>query len=168
MAFPSTQSCLAYKPFSKQTRMQWLLYPLVFLTILAISRGEGTSSSLSPKPDLTQAAPLASPPIVFAAHPPYPPSPVVGNVTWGFKNLTRAAEESDLFPITWAADNNLYTAWGDGWGFNGWPLLKWTKRELGVSRISGEPSNYAAADLWFGKGKSAGIIAVGGVLYLIV
>jgi hypothetical protein len=151
-----------------QTKKQRLLYLLLLLTILTISTGELIFSSLSPTPDVTQAAPPASPPIVFAAHPPYPPSPVIGNVTWDFKNLTRAAEESDLFPITWAADNNLYTAWGDGWGFTGWRLLKWTKKYLGVSRISGEPSAYAGADLWFGKGKSHGIISVDGSLYMIV
>jgi hypothetical protein len=151
-----------------QTKKQRLSYQLLFLTILTIGTGELIFFSLSPTPDVAQAALPASPAIVFAAQPPYPPSSMIGNVTWDFKNLTRAAEESDLFPITWAADNNLYTAWGDGWGFTGWPLLKWTKKYLGVSRISGEPSAYAGADLWFGKGKSQGIIAVGGVLYLIV
>jgi hypothetical protein len=98
---------------------------------------------------------------------PYPPSPVIKNVTWDFKNLTRAAEESDLFPVTWAGDNNLYTAWGDGWGFTGWHLLRWTKKYLGVSRISGGPNDSVGTDLWSGTGKSHGIISVSDVLYMM-
>jgi hypothetical protein len=66
------------------------------------------------------------------------------------------------------ADDNLYTVWGDGWGFTSRLRLSWTKKYLGVSRLSGDPTDYTAADLWSGTGKSHGIISVNGVLYMIV
>jgi hypothetical protein len=151
-----------------QAKNQRLWYPRLLLAILAVSMGGLIFSSLSPTPELTQDASSASRPIRFATYPPYPVSPVIESITWDFKNLTRAAEESDLFPVTWAADNNLYTAWGDGWGFTGWPVLRWKKKYLGVSRVSGGPGDYVGTDLWSGIGKSHGILSVSGVLYMIV
>ncbi len=45
---------------------------------------------------------------------PYPPSPVIAGIDWHWPTYTHAGEGSDLWPVTWAADNLLYTAWGDG------------------------------------------------------
>jgi Domain of unknown function (DUF4185) len=120
------------------------------------------------------AALLLQPPSMASAarpaqSPPYPPSPVIASVSWDFEGLTRKAQESDLFPLTWADDDDLYTAWGDGWGFSGWKIFKWvTKKALGVSRVSGNPPAYTGTDLWSGDGKSQGIICIDGVLYMIV
>jgi hypothetical protein len=83
---------------------------------------------------------------------------------WDYDSLHRSADQSDQFATTWAGDNHLYTAWGDGWGFaeNG------DKRHLGVSRIEGMADDYEAFDLWSGIGKSNAILSVGGRLYMVI
>jgi len=53
------------------------------------------------------------------ASPPYPPSPVIAGVTFDQSTWIKAAPGSDQFGTTWAADDNLYLAWGDGGGFGG-------------------------------------------------
>jgi hypothetical protein len=107
--------------------------------------------------------------------PPYPPSPVIKEVIWDHSSHRQAAPGSDLWPITWADDDNLYTVWGDGGGFGG------TDSEgrvtLGVARIAGNPDNLQATNVFGGKnpeapadfnGKSNGLISIDGVLYLHV
>lgn len=111
--------------------------------------------------------------IVLAQRPPYPPSPVIAHVTWDFGSMVRHAPGSDLWPVTWAGDDRLYTAWGDGGGFGG------TNRDgrvsLGVARITGPPERCIGENVFGGKngaapasfaGKSNGILSVNGVLYL--
>jgi CubicO group peptidase (beta-lactamase class C family) len=50
--------------------------------------------------------------------PPYPPSPVIRKVTFApVEETRRDCIDSDNFPITWADDDALYCAYGDGWGF---------------------------------------------------
>jgi hypothetical protein len=89
--------------------------------------------------------------IPAAQAPPNPPSPVIASVTWDFESLTPMAQESDLFPLTWADNDHLYTAWGDGWGFSRWSIFKWaSKKSLGVSRVLGLPPLYSGTDLWSG------------------
>ncbi|MDB5300971.1 MAG: hypothetical protein JWO87_2634 [Phycisphaerales bacterium] len=46
--------------------------------------------------------------------PPYPPSTAIGRLIWHWDSLQTAAPGSDLWPVTWAKDDNLYLAWGDG------------------------------------------------------
>jgi Domain of unknown function (DUF4185) len=108
---------------------------------------------------------------------PYPPSPLVQNITWDFENLVRKAFGSDLWPMTWAADDNLYSSWGDGVGFGAVNFQEqWgqNRADLGFSRIAGNPLEFRAANIWGGKnaehpatfkGKSAGIVSVDGILY---
>ena len=50
---------------------------------------------------------------------PYPPSRMIEGITWHWETHRTAAPGSDLWPVTWAADGHLYTAWGDGGGFGG-------------------------------------------------
>jgi hypothetical protein len=50
---------------------------------------------------------------------PYPPSQVFRSITWHWETHTTAALGSDLWPVTWGADDQLYAAWGDGGGFGG-------------------------------------------------
>jgi len=104
--------------------------------------------------------------------PPYPPSPVIERVIWDFRGIRRLAPGSDLWPMTWAADDNLYTSWGDGGGFGG--TNHDGRVSLGFARISGFPPQFVAANVWGGKnaeqqasfgGKTAGMLSVGGVLY---
>lgn len=108
----------------------------------------------------------------YAGVPPYPQSQVIERVTWDFTNLVRLAPGSDLWPFTWAADDNLYTSWGDGGGFGG--TNNDGRVSLGFARVSGLPSDFTTANVWGGKnpenpatfgGKTAGMISVGGVLY---
>ncbi len=111
----------------------------------------------------------------FGATPPYPPSPVITGVTWNFSSLRRAAPGSDLWPVTWADDGNLYTSWGDGGGFGGTNTLG--RVSLGVARISGGGNSWLGTNVFGGyralapaafDGKSGGLIAVNHVLYMSV
>ena len=53
-----------------------------------------------------------------ARHAPYPPSPVIKRVIWApVGTVVRKAQGGDNWPITWADDGHLYTAYGDGNGF---------------------------------------------------
>ena len=109
------------------------------------------------------------------ARPPYPASPVIAGVTWDFASRVRRAPGSDNWPITWAAHGHQYTAWGDGGGFGG--TNSDGRVSLGVARIEGPRDHYTGHNVWGGKnaahparfgGKSYGIIALGGVLYMWV
>jgi len=67
--------------------------------------------------------------------PPYPPSPVIKKIAWApADEIIRRASGSDNWPITWADDDNQYTAYGDGWGFE--PKTK-EKLSLGIAKITG-------------------------------
>lgn len=104
---------------------------------------------------------------------PYPPSDVIAGVTFDDRSARTEAPGSDIWPITWAADDMLYTAWGDGGGFGGNNVLG--RVLLGVARIEGGRNDYRGMNLagGFGAphpppfgGKSEGILAVGNTLYL--
>ncbi|HTT02130.1 MAG TPA: hypothetical protein VMG11_08575 [Steroidobacteraceae bacterium] len=115
---------------------------------------------------------------------PYPHSQISAGMQWDFSTVVshRKAVGSDLWPTTWAADGNLYAAWGDGGGFNGTERNKATGRaSLGFARISGFPqtgntASIAGQNVWgqapafaehqasFG-GKVDDLIAIHGVLY---
>ena len=94
---------------------------------------------------------------------PYPPSTI--GITFDWSSHAQAAAQSDNWPITWAGDGEQYTSWGDGRGFNQTATL-----DLGVSKIIGDsPETYSGLDMWTQKdGKSVGIIAVDGLLYMWV
>jgi hypothetical protein len=104
--------------------------------------------------------------------PPYPPSQVITGITWDFPHLVRLAPGSDLWPMTWAADDRIYTSWGDGGGFGG--TNSEGRVSLGFARISGPPTQFTTANVWGGKdaehpatfgGKVAALLSVAGVLY---
>lgn len=117
-------------------------------------------------------------PVMAAITPgaPYPPSPVIRKITFAPpETVTRAAMGSDNWPITWADDDDLYTVYGDGWGFE--PRIA-SKLSLGFARISGGPAAYRAVNLRSpsgersgdGKkgGKTSGLVMVDEVLYMWV
>jgi hypothetical protein len=115
---------------------------------------------------------LSSSGSVLAQAFPYPRSAVIEGVIWDFDNLVRLAPGSDLWPVTWAADGNLYTAWGDGGGFGGTNADG--RVSLGFARIQGSPTTLTGVNIWGGKntqtpatfqGKSMGMLSVEGVLY---
>lgn len=106
------------------------------------------------------------------AAPPYPPSQVIANITWDHANAVRLAPGSDLWPVTWAADGNLYTSWGDGGGFGG--TNSDGRVSLGFARIEGPPEKFVASNVWGGKnagnpaqfnGKAVGMLSVNNILY---
>ena len=107
---------------------------------------------------------------------PYPPSPVIRRIRWAPKEtIIRLAKGSDNWPITWADDGALYTAYGDGYGFE--PRVE-QKLSLGLARILGAPPDVRGENLrapsaeQVGDGargkKASGMIMVGGVLTMAV
>ncbi len=119
---------------------------------------------------------VCSPAPLSAAEPPYPQSPVITKLIWApASTIKRAAGGSDNWPITWADDDNLYTAYGDGWGFE--PLLL-RKRSLGFAKVLGTPEAFRGVNIpsisgeQTGDGrtgkKASGMLMVDGVLYMWV
>jgi hypothetical protein len=108
---------------------------------------------------------------VFRA--PYPASTRITGVTFDDRTVRTTAPGSDIWPVTWAEDDNLYTAWGDGGGFGGTDADG--RVSLGVARVGGGKDRPHAANVAGGKdapcpapftGKSEGILALGNTLYL--
>jgi len=116
-----------------------------------------------------------------AAEAPYPPSTIVTGIHWDFSQTTpqRVARGSDIWPLTWGVDDDLYTAWGDGGGFTGSDSQG--RVSIGFGEITGVPSDrseptfsghniwgampeYAETQATFG-GKIQSMISAGGVLY---
>jgi hypothetical protein len=93
----------------------------------------------------------------------------IESVAWDCGGLITDAAGSDLWPTTWADDDNQYTAWGDGWGFT----LGGDKSSWGVARLAGAATSYVATDIFeettqgSNYGKISGLISVAGVLYAI-
>jgi hypothetical protein len=79
--------------------------------------------------------------VSIALAQPYPASDYIKGVTWNWSSAgtKRLAEGADNWPITWAADGNQYTCFGDGWGFN--PRLS-SKASIGFCKIAGNWDNY--------------------------
>jgi CubicO group peptidase (beta-lactamase class C family) len=109
-----------------------------------------------------------------AARPPYPPSPVIKEVRWAPPDqIRRAARGSDNWPLTWADDGHLYTAYGDGNGFE--PQIP-DRLGLGFARVEGGPADFRGVNIrsptgeQLGSGpagrKASGLLMVDGVLYL--
>lgn len=104
----------------------------------------------------------------------HPPSPVIKEILWAPpETIVRRAKGSDNWPITWGDDDWLYTAYGDGNGFE--PLLT-EKLSMGLCRVGGNPPNLVAENLRApsletkgggARGKKAsGLLMVDGILYL--
>jgi len=107
---------------------------------------------------------------------PYPASEVIRSVEWApAGTIVRQANGSDNWPITWADDDNLYTAYGDGWGFE--PKTE-KKLSLGFAKIVGDPEGFKGINIRSATGeatgegargaKASGMLCVDGVLYLLV
>jgi hypothetical protein len=109
-----------------------------------------------------------------ATDPPYPPSRVIAGLTWDWTTRRTAAPGSDLWTVTWGADDNLYAAWGDGGGFGG--TDQDGRVATGFARIEGPPERFVGFNVNGGKnpahrasfaerGKTGGMLAVGDRLY---
>ncbi len=112
-----------------------------------------------------------------ATEPPYPHSRVIQGIVWHWETYTNAAVGSDLWPVAWGADDQLYAAWGDGGGFDG--SNEDGRVALGFARIEGTPAHWRGVNVNGGKnpehpasfprkGKSDGLAVVDGVLYATV
>jgi hypothetical protein len=106
--------------------------------------------------------------------PPYPPSQRIQSIEWHWETHRTAAPGSDLWPVTWAGDDNLYTAWGDGGGFGG--TDQDGRVALGFGRIEGPTEKFKGFNVNGGKhaenaasfakrGKAGGMLSCHGVLY---
>jgi CubicO group peptidase (beta-lactamase class C family) len=111
-----------------------------------------------------------------ATTPPYPTSPVIAGIKWAPpESIIRAARGSDNWPMTWADDDALYTAYGDGFGFE--PFVE-KKLSLGLAKITGTLPGLRGLNIRsetfeaLGDGKTgrkaSGLLCVDGVLYVLV
>ena len=118
--------------------------------------------------------------------PPYPPSPIITSLDWapvseirrdalGKQGPSGRYDGSDNWPMTWADDGELYTAYGDGYGFD--PILP-LKLSLGYCRIVGNAEGWKGENIRsdgevpIGHGrtgkKASGMLMVDGVLHMLV
>jgi len=106
---------------------------------------------------------------------PYPYSTVITNITWAPRSeIIRLAKGSDNWPTAWAEDDSLFTAYGDGNGFE--PFLP-RKVSLGIAQIFGDPPaikgvNIPTSGEFLGEGpngsKASGLVMLDGTLYMFV
>lgn len=103
---------------------------------------------------------------------PYPPSPVLTLIAVSDEVTRREDLDGDNWPLTWAADDALYAAYGDGWGCC--PIVRETKRNTGLVRLTGSAEDFRGEEValpWFGGGaenpnfKGCGLLAADGALY---
>lgn len=103
-------------------------------------------------------------------------SPVIERIDWAPTNtIIRKARGSDNWPMTWGDDDALYTAYGDGRGFE--PFIP-EKLSLGLAKVKGLALDFVGENIRSptieqkGEGergrKASGILMVNGVLYLLV
>ena len=119
-----------------------------------------TIVALAPAPDLKSEIPARS--------------SFIREIRWApVETIRRAAKGSDNWPLTWADDDALYGAYGDGNGFE--PFIA-EKLSLGFASIMGGPSDFAGRNVRSPTGetrgegrngrKASGMLYVKGVLYL--
>jgi CubicO group peptidase (beta-lactamase class C family) len=107
---------------------------------------------------------------------PYPPSRAIRGIRWApASTIIRRAKGSDNWPITWGNDGHLYTAYGDGRGFE--PFVE-EKLSMGLARVTGGPQDFRGTNIRStsaerkGGGPSgpkvSGMLMVDGVLYMLV
>jgi len=112
-----------------------------------------------------------------------PQSPVIEELVWApASSIIRLARGSDTWPLTWADDDALYSAYGDGSGFdpasNANLDARGRKLSLGVAKIRGAPPKISGENIHaptveaMGDGehgrKASGILSVDGALFLWV
>ncbi|HEY0946767.1 MAG TPA: serine hydrolase [Opitutaceae bacterium] len=109
------------------------------------------------------------------AAPPYPPSPAIARIEWApTDTIVRRAPGGDNWPTTWTDDDSLFTAYGDGNGFE--PHIA-DRLSLGLARIEGTPPDFRGVNFRSPSGeqigdgrsgrKASGLLMVDGTLYLL-
>jgi CubicO group peptidase (beta-lactamase class C family) len=117
---------------------------------------------------------LLNPLMDAITEPPYPKSDLRAEFAPA-SEVIRMAQGGDSWPMTWGDNDTLYTAYGDGWGFD--PKTK-EKLSLGLAKISGYPPAIKGENIRSQSGervgegphgqKASGILMVDGVLYMWV
>lgn len=170
----------AIKGLPRDAFWSWGLYDSLIVVIpsldLVVARaGKSFAGAEGWSADYERLKPFLRP-LAYAVGSPYPPSLVITGVEWApVDQIVRKAEGSDNWPTTWGRDDALYTAYGDGWGFE--PKVE-KKLSLGFVRVTGEPLDPRGENLRtetgerVGQGdkglKASGLLMVDGVLYLWV
>lgn len=101
---------------------------------------------------------------------PYCKSSVIRSVDWNWASGLNQPNGSDLWPVTWGADGNVYTFFGDGGGFGGDDLRG--RASFGIAMIAGlpPPTSSTVTNVYGGyasqhssriNGKASSIIAIG-------
>lgn len=119
---------------------------------------------------------LFNPVIEAIVKAPYPQSDLIRDVEFApAETVLRMAKGSDNWPVTWAGDGHLYTAYGDGNGF-----LPHTdiKLSLGLCRVEGDPPGIHGYNIRTATGervgdgmygsKASGMLMMNGTLYMLV
>jgi len=112
---------------------------------------------------------------------PYPRSKKIIDIQWApASTIVRLAtgeatkDGSDNWPMTWAQDDVLYTAYGDGYGFE--PSLP-QKLGLGFAKVTGNPGNFTFENIrsdaenpgYGARGqKASSLLAIDNSIYLWV
>ncbi len=119
---------------------------------------------------------LFNPVIEAIEEAPYPQSDLISAVEFApAETVIRLAYGSDNWPVTWAEDGHLYTAYGDGNGFLPGTEIKLS---LGLCRVEGDPPDIKGANIRTTSGerigdgkygaKASGMLMVDGTLYMLV
>lgn len=108
--------------------------------------------------------------------PPYLKSTAIRGVSFASAaSVIRKGIDSDNWPLTWADDDDIYTSYGDGSGFE--PRIK-EKLSMGFAKVQGSPADFRGMNIRTATGeakgdgpagaKASGMVMVDGVLYLWV
>jgi CubicO group peptidase (beta-lactamase class C family) len=119
---------------------------------------------------------LFNPVIEAIEEAPYPQSDLVSAVEFDpAESVIRLAHGSDNWPLTWAEDGNLYTAYGDGNGFQPGTEIKLS---LGLCRVEGDPPDIKGSNIRSTSGerigdgkygaKASGMLMVDDILFMLV
>ena len=111
---------------------------------------------------------LAATPVHATHRAPYPKSTFITGITWETETWRSSAPGGDIWPVTWAQDNTLRTAWGDGevgCSAEGQP----TGSPRSPRPRPAPPCRRSAAALGRpGKGKIMTLLAAGSNLYAVM
>ena len=148
------------------------------LDLIVVRNGQQLDPALAFEEGLDRyvVAPVVGAAIPTTRNAPYPPSPVIRGVRWAPKgSIVRKARGSDTWPLTWADDDDMYTAYGDGNGFD--PPVP-DKLSLGFAKVSGSPEDFTGLNIRSTSGerkgdgargqKASGMLMIGDVLYMWV
>jgi hypothetical protein len=119
---------------------------------------------------------VTTPAAADAAEPPYCHSRTIDSITWHWPDAQNEPNGSDLWPVTWGRDGNVYAFFGDGGGFGGDDHRGRTS--FGIAMITGSPppTPDQKVNVYGGEralhaaeisGKASSIIAVGDDFYAI-